>query len=48
MIAYAEKLSKTKKLPLPAGYAQDFQACRRFLDQHANGLPRRSKPIHAT
>jgi len=34
MVAYAEKLAKTKKLPLPAGYAQDFQACRRFLDQH--------------
>lgn len=34
MVAYAEKLAKTKKLPLPPGYAQDFQACRRFLDQH--------------
>jgi DNA topoisomerase-3 len=34
MVAYAEKLAKTKKLPLPPGYAQDFQACRRFLDQN--------------
>ena len=34
MVAYAEKLAKTKKLPLPPGYAQDFQACRRFLDRH--------------
>ncbi|MGC2397449.1 MAG: DNA topoisomerase, partial [Rhodomicrobium sp.] len=34
MVAYAEKLAKTKKLPLPPGYAQDFQACRRFLDQY--------------
>jgi DNA topoisomerase-3 len=34
MVAYAEKLAKSKKLPLPPGYAQDFQACRRFLDQH--------------
>ena len=34
MVAYAEKLAKTKKLTLPAGYAQDFQACRRFLDQY--------------
>jgi DNA topoisomerase-3 len=34
MVAYAEKLAKTKKLPLPPGYAKDFQACRRFLDQH--------------
>ena len=34
MVAYAEKLAKAKKLPLPPGYAQDFQACRRFLDQY--------------
>ena len=34
MVAYAEKLAKAKKLPLPVGYSQDFQACRRFLDQH--------------
>jgi len=34
MIAYAEKLAKTKRLPLPPGYAQDFHACRRFLDQY--------------
>ncbi len=33
MIAYAEKLAKAKELPLPAGYSQDFQTCRRFLDQ---------------
>ncbi len=33
MVAYAEKLAKAKKLPLPAGYSQDFQTCRRFLDQ---------------
>ena len=34
MVAYAEKLAKTKSLPLPPGYDQDFQACRRFLDQY--------------
>jgi DNA topoisomerase-3 len=34
MVAYAEKLAKSKKVPLPPGYDQDFQACRRFLDQH--------------
>ena len=34
MVAYAEKLAKMKKLPLPPSYAQDFQACRRFLDQY--------------
>jgi DNA topoisomerase III len=34
MVAYAEKLAKMKKLPLPPCYAKDFQACRRFLDQY--------------
>jgi hypothetical protein len=34
MVAYAEKLANTKKLPLPRDYAQDFQTCSRFLDQH--------------
>ena len=34
MVAYAKKLAKTKSLPLPPGYSQDFQACRRFLDQY--------------
>jgi DNA topoisomerase-3 len=34
MIAYAEKLANTKRLPLPPGYAQDFQTCRGFLDQY--------------
>jgi DNA topoisomerase-3 len=35
MIGYAQKLAKAKGVPLPAGYDQDFQACRRFLDQHS-------------
>jgi len=43
MVAYAEKLAKTKKLPLPPGYAQDFQACCRFLDQYG----RRQRPASA-
>ena len=34
MVSYAEKLAKSKGATLPAGYATDFQACRRFLDQH--------------
>jgi DNA topoisomerase III len=34
MVAYAEKLAKTKRLPLPPGYAQDFRTCRGFLDQY--------------
>ncbi len=34
MVAYAENLAKSKKVQLPPGYDQDFQACRRFLDQH--------------
>ena len=35
MVAFAEKLARDKKVELPAGYARDFDACRRFLDQHA-------------
>jgi DNA topoisomerase III len=34
MIGYAEKLAKSKGVALPSGYDRDFQACRRFLDQH--------------
>jgi DNA topoisomerase-3 len=34
MISYAQKLAKGKNVALPAGYDRDFQACRRFLDQH--------------
>ena len=35
MVAYAQKLAKAKNVALPAGYDRDFQACRRFLDQHS-------------
>jgi hypothetical protein len=35
MVAFAEKLAEEKKLGLPAGYAKDFEICRRFLDDHA-------------
>jgi DNA topoisomerase-3 len=35
MVAFAERLAKDKKAKLPAGYAKDFDICRRFLDQHA-------------
>ena len=34
MVAFAEKLAKEKKVGLPAGYAKDFEICRRFLDDH--------------
>jgi DNA topoisomerase-3 len=34
MVSYAEKLAKSKGVDLPPAYARDFQACRRFLDQH--------------
>jgi DNA topoisomerase III len=34
MVAFAEKLAEEKKLGLPAGYAKDFEICRRFLDHH--------------
>ena len=35
MVSFAEKLAKEKSVGLPAGYARDFEICRRFLDQHA-------------
>ena len=34
MVSYAQNLAKAKGVALPAGYDRDFQACRRFLDQH--------------
>jgi hypothetical protein len=34
MAAFAEKLAKEKRVGLPAGYAKDFETCRRFLDHH--------------
>jgi DNA topoisomerase-3 len=35
MVAYAKSLAGNKKVRLPPGYAQDFETCRRFLDQHS-------------
>ncbi len=35
MVAYAQKIAKARNLALPPGYDRDFQACRRFLDQHS-------------
>jgi len=35
MVAFAERLAKEKRAPLPSGYDKDFDICRRFLDQHA-------------
>ncbi|WP_024882202.1 DNA topoisomerase [Methylosinus sp. LW3] len=35
MVAYAQNLSRAKKVKLPEGYRQDFDACRKFLDEHA-------------
>lgn len=35
MVAYAKSLARNKKVKLPTDYAQDFETCRRFLDQHA-------------
>ena len=34
MVAYAQNLARSKKVTLPGGYQQDFNACRRFLDEH--------------
>ncbi|WP_159731206.1 DNA topoisomerase [Methylosinus sp. Ce-a6] len=35
MVAYARSLARAKKVKLPEGYQQDFDACRQFLDEHA-------------
>lgn len=35
MIAYAQMLARSRKAALPEGYQRDFDACRRFLDEHA-------------
>jgi hypothetical protein len=35
MVAFAERLAKDKKATLPSDYANDFDICRHFLDQHA-------------
>jgi len=35
MMAFAEKLAKEKRVELPAGYAKNFEICRRFLDDYA-------------
>jgi len=42
MMAFAEKLAREKRVDLPAGYAKDFEICRRFLDDHAGrrGAPK--------
>ena len=34
MVAFAAKLAKEKRVVLPAGYAKDFEICRRFLNEH--------------
>jgi DNA topoisomerase-3 len=35
MVAYAQNLARAKKVKLPESYQWDFDACRRFLDEHA-------------
>ncbi len=35
MVSFAQSLAKSRNLTLPPGYDRDFDACRRFLDQHA-------------
>jgi DNA topoisomerase-3 len=34
MVSYAQKLAKMKGIALPLDCNRDFQACRRFLDEH--------------
>lgn len=36
MVAYAQTIARNKKTPLPEDYQEDFDACRRFLDEHAD------------
>jgi len=33
--AYAQNVSRAKKVKLPEGNQQYFDVCRRFLDEHA-------------
>jgi DNA topoisomerase III len=35
MVAYAKSLAGNKNIPLPSQLEQDFEICRRFLDQHS-------------
>ena len=35
MVGYAKSLTSKKGIPLPPRYDQDFETCRRFLDQHS-------------
>lgn len=34
MVAYAQNLARARKVKLPEAYLRDFDACRRFLDEH--------------
>ena len=34
MVSYAQRLAKMKGIALPSDFDRDFQACRRFLDEH--------------
>jgi DNA topoisomerase-3 len=34
MLSYAQKLARMKGIALPPDCDRDFQACRRFLDEH--------------
>lgn len=38
MVAFAERLAKDKNARPPAGYKDDFDVCRRFLDKLTGGL----------
>ncbi|WP_207485670.1 DNA topoisomerase [Arenibaculum pallidiluteum] len=44
MLAFARSLAQRKGVPLPAEAAEDFEACRRFLDQHAGAVTARDAP----
>ncbi|CAN2534231.1 DNA+topoisomerase+3 [Methylocapsa aurea] len=35
MVVYAQNLARSKNVALPENYRQDFDTCRKFLDEHA-------------
>ncbi|WP_448192241.1 DNA topoisomerase [Azospirillum sp. sgz301742] len=39
MVAFARDLATRKRVTLPPGIDRDFEACRRFLDQHGGSRP---------
>lgn len=45
MLRYANTLAKELNLALPPEVEQDFDACRAFLDEHADQVPPSEKQV---